>query len=125
LLKKEQLKLEWEKSTEILKKILKKDILYASIPGGFFSQQSLSVLSQNVIRMIFTSEPKSSIKEKSGVKIMGRYVITKNTKNEEVVDLMQPISFIRFRKIAVWKTLYFIKMVMGENYFRLKKIVKI
>lgn len=124
LLKKEQLKFEWEKSMEILKGILKKDILFASIPSGFFSQQSLSVLSQNGVRMIFTSEPNSSIKEKKGVKIMGRYVITKNTKNEELVDLMQPISFIRFRKIAVWKTLSLIKMVMGKNYFRLKKLVK-
>lgn len=124
LLKNEQIKDEWEKSFEILKGILKKDVLYASIPSGFFSKQSLSVLSGKGIKIIFTSEPKSSIHEENGVKIIGRYAITKDTRKEEVISLMKSFSLIKLKKIAFWKILFFTKKIMGEKYFLIRKWIK-
>lgn len=125
LLKKDQLRAEWEQSLEILKGILSKDILYASIPNGFFSDLSLSILSEKGIQFVFTSEPKNLITEENGVKIIGRYVITKNTKKDEVERLMQSFSIIKFKKIILWKVLGIIKRTMGKNYFRVRQLFNI
>jgi len=125
LLKKDQLRAEWEQSLEVLKGILRKDILYASIPGGFFSDLSLTILRERGIQFIFTSEPKNLIREKNGVQIIGRYAITKNTKNDEVEKLMQSFSIMKFKKIIFWKTLEVVKRLLGRDYFRIRQLFNI
>jgi peptidoglycan/xylan/chitin deacetylase (PgdA/CDA1 family) len=125
LLQPEHLKFEWEQSLKILNKILRKDILYASIPGGFFSKSSLSVLSENGIKFIFTSDPKLEIKEAMGVKIIGRFPITKNIGNHQINSLMRPYSFLKIKKIARWNALKFIKKILGRHYFLIKKLYKL
>ncbi len=125
LLREDQIRYEWEKSLKILRDILKKDILYASIPGGFFSKRSLSVLQENGIKIIFTSDPISTINEKNGVKILGRFAITKRTRIEDLPKLMHAFSLLRIRKIAIWKLLALLKKFLGTNYFIVKRWIKI
>lgn len=115
---------EWSFSVEILNKILSAKIKTASIPGGFYSEQSRIALKQNGIEMIFTSFPTNKIIHKSNDQyIIGRFAIKAGTNNDNFVKLIKNYHMIRFCKYIQWMGLALTRLVLGNDYYRIREIL--
>lgn len=116
----DQIKYEWEQSLITLDRILNKKVSYASIPGGFYSNDSLSVLKNIGVKVIFTSKPSSSYALQNGVKVIGRYSVTREMKTEDVLNLMKPYSINKLKQWIKWRILKLAKKILGKFYFKIQ-----
>lgn len=118
-----QIKDEWEQSLNILNEILNKKVLYASVPGGFFSMDTFSILKEKGVKLIFTSTPSSVTKVIDNVSLVGRYAVVSGMKTEEVVRLIKPYSLVRLKMWVKWQVLKFLKKILGKFYFNLQTFI--
>jgi len=115
---------EWETSCLILRDIIGKDIIYASIPGGFYSKKVESLAARSGIQYLFTSEPIKTIKSGNSVHLIGRYAINRSTKNRSVVEL----ASVKSNQHQIFQALYWnlkkiFKLLLGEVYIKIRRII--
>lgn len=118
-----ELESEWVESVKILEGILMKSIKHASIPGGFYSNDSLVALKNIGIKVIFTSKPSTSYAIQNGIKVFGRHPITSEMKTKDVMNLLKPYSIIRIKQLTKWRILQFAKRYLGRLYFTIQNII--
>jgi peptidoglycan/xylan/chitin deacetylase (PgdA/CDA1 family) len=123
LLDLDEIKYEWCHSLNILKGIISKSVQYASIPNGFFSKDSLLILRECGVKIIFSSEPKSSYKDHNGLKLIGRYTVTREMKTKDVLKLLKPYSFIKMKQFIKWRILKLVKIILGKFYFNIRTLI--
>lgn len=115
---------EWTKSVETLNKIISAKVKVASIPGGFYSEQSRIALKKNGIELIFNSIPTKKINHNSDNQyIIGRFTIKKRTTIEAVLQLMNNNSVSQFYQFAKWWGLALIRSALGNNYYRIREVM--
>jgi peptidoglycan/xylan/chitin deacetylase (PgdA/CDA1 family) len=115
---------EWSKSVEILNRIISDKVKTASIPGGFYSEQSRLALKNNGIESIFTSVPTTKIKYHSdGQYIIGRFTIKNSTKSGTVLKFVNNNSVNQIYELIKWRGLAMIRSVLGNNYYRIREIL--
>lgn len=115
---------EWSHSVKILNNIISGKVKTASIPGGFYSEESRIALSRNGIEMIFTSIPTKSIKRKADNQfIVGRFTIKKGTKDEALLQLLKNNSLIQIYEFGKWRGLALIRSLLGNNYYRIREVL--
>lgn len=113
---------EWKESCGLLKAIVGDEIKIASIPNGYESK-CLFLLAKNAgVDILYTSAPTTSVKNRYGVKALGRYVVHNRMTNDEVLSI---IADKRKRKFmyARWRLLSLAKAILGSQYYILKKII--
>jgi peptidoglycan/xylan/chitin deacetylase (PgdA/CDA1 family) len=121
---------EWNISRKILENILKVKIEYASIPGGFISNNVLESAGQSGFKYIFTSEPLKGVKRNDYSAVYGRYTITSLTSISDLQDILNSrLSITQFKQLINWNFKKILKRILGDKYliFRkhiLKKIKK-
>lgn len=119
-----QIELEWSNSICILNEIISSKIKMASIPGGFYSEQSRIALKKNGVNMIFTSIPvKKIIYNADEQYIIGRFTIKKGTKNKVVIELLKKDSLRQIRELIMWRSLSFIRFVLGPYYYQIRELL--
>lgn len=119
-----EIETEWTNSVEILNKIISGKIDVASIPGGFYSEQSRIALKKNGIEFIFTSIPTRKINYNFNKQyIIGRFAIKKGTTNEAVLQLMNNNSLSQIYQFAKWRGLALIRAALGNNYYLIRDVL--
>lgn len=118
-----QIKYEWEQSIMILHNILNKNILYASVPNGYYSRDSLLILSENGVKVIFTSKPSTNYTIENGVKVIGRFPVTSGVKTKEILQFLTPYSIQRLKLLMKWHLLNIAKKILGKSYSKFQNLI--
>jgi peptidoglycan/xylan/chitin deacetylase (PgdA/CDA1 family) len=115
---------EWEKSCSILRDILGKETVCASVPGGYFSNRVKELASRAGIQFLFTSEPNKVIQKDGDIHLVGRYAVTNATDNALVVNLASStINRHQVFQTAFWNFKKTLKWMLGDTYIRIRKFL--
>lgn len=118
----EEIKQEWQISSQVLKDILGEGEYTASIPNGYTSKEILDAAVQYGFKTIYTSQPTTRTKTYKNSKLIGRYVVLDGMTTEDVVRIVTSRSC--HLKLAVkWHLLNLVKRVLGSSYESFKAIV--
>ena len=98
---------EWKISKKILEKILNKNIISASIPGGEMNEDSKRSASKAGIKYLFTSEPFLKPKKLDSMLYFGRVCPKKGTNLKYVRSLSNHRGF--FKEMLIRKIKNFVK----------------
>ena len=118
------LKKEWNEATTFIQNLLGKGIVEASIPGGYYSIESVNILRELGYKTIYTSKPTNLIKFYQGVEITGRYTIRNNQPIEQYLSYIDKVSFLGIKMLLRWQSLEIIKKLFGSYFDVIRKILK-
>ena len=113
---------EWVYSINKLEKILGHKIEYASIPNGYSSLAVINRAKEAGIKYLYTSSPIDSIRDKGGMKLIGRYVVHNKMLLNDVVAIVDS-SLCRRVKYFKWISLEIVKKMLGNRYDNLKSLI--
>lgn len=111
---------EWKVSKSILEDIVGHSVSAASIPGGDISDMVIDCMVDAGYTEIYTSEPTTVVKKYKGVHIIGRYGITQSMSSQKLFTLIHNQHF-RNKLLLKYKILTFAKVVLGDNYNKIKQ----
>ncbi len=118
-----QLDREWRESVAKLADILGAPVTVASVPGGFYSHAVGAAAAGAGIRVLFTSEPVSSISRLGATSVMGRYSVQQGTSTETAAALAAGDLWPRLRLSAYWNLKKVLKRVGGNAWLEFRKAV--
>jgi hypothetical protein len=93
---------EWTKSIKILSEILGEQIDTASVAGGYYSNPVGETAAAAGIRVLFNSEPTTTVHTVAGCLVVGRYNIFRGTRAGVSGDLVRIHSVARLRQWIYW-----------------------
>ncbi|MCR4826977.1 MAG: polysaccharide deacetylase family protein [Bacteroidales bacterium] len=111
----EEIKREWQQSSQVLKDILGEGEYVASIPNGYTSEEILDAAIQNGFNTIYTSQPTTNIKTYKNSSLIGRYVVLDGMSTEDVLKLVSSKS-CHLKMAVKWHLLNIVKGVLGTSY---------
>ena len=112
---------EWRESCAVLQDILGHEVKCASIPNGYGSKSIYRSVRKAGFTELYTSVPTTKTTQKGGLTTIGRYVVHRDMKTEDVVLLATDVA--RQRKMyRRWQVLEQAKKVLGGNYDRVKAL---
>lgn len=111
----EEIELEWQLSSQVLKDILGEGDFTASIPNGYTSKEILDAALQFGFKTIFTSQPTTKTKTYKDSTLIGRYVVLNGMTTEDVVKIVTSRS-CHLKMAAKWHLLNLVKKVLGSSY---------
>lgn len=118
----EEIKQEWQLSSQVLKGILREGEYTASIPNGYTSKEILDAAIQFGFKTIYTSQPTTKTKTyKDGI-LMGRYVVLDGMTAEDVLRIVTSKSY-HLKMTLKWHLLNWVKLVLGSSYESFKAII--
>lgn len=112
---------EWRESVGILSDLLGERVTCASIPGGQYSKHVAEIASASGIDALFTSEPKSSISDIGGCRVIGRYSIQRWTPPAIAAAIASGRLLPRYRQLFWWDFKKIVKKLGGNHYLRLRQ----
>jgi peptidoglycan/xylan/chitin deacetylase (PgdA/CDA1 family) len=118
-----QLEREWKQSVEVLSGILGQPVTTASIPGGSYSRQVAETAAEAGIRLLFTSEPTSSVESIGPCRLLGRYSVQQGTLAEEAAALGSGDLGPCLRQFLWWNLKKVVKRTGGVRWLRFRKAV--
>jgi peptidoglycan/xylan/chitin deacetylase (PgdA/CDA1 family) len=110
---------EWSRSRQILEDILSETVDVASVPGGYYSPAVAQAAAEAGIRVLFTSEPVTSVDLRDGCAIVGRFTIRRGDHHDAARRLVTPAPWARSLAWASWNAKGLLKPVLGQSYSRL------
>lgn len=118
------LKKEWIEAADFLQNLLGKDVSEASIPGGYYSIESVNILRELGYKTIYTSKPTNRIKFYKEVEIIGRYTVRNNQPIEQFLSYIDKVSSLKIKMLLRWQSLEIIKKLFGTYFDVIRKIIK-
>lgn len=116
----EQLLDEWSRSVGILSDIVGEPVTSGSVPGGFYSAAVARAAAQSGIRILFNSEPTTSITSVDGMEVIGRYNIYRGMSADDAAQLVKsPLR--RWRQSAFWNLKKVAKVIARPLYKSARK----
>jgi peptidoglycan/xylan/chitin deacetylase (PgdA/CDA1 family) len=115
----EQMRLEWIRSREVLEDVLGHSVTVASLPGGYFSTDVAREAANAGVQLLFTSEPATTLRCVDGCVVAGRFTIRAGSRPDLAGAFVSPDSWARFSAWASWTAKGFLKPVLGSLYPRL------
>jgi peptidoglycan/xylan/chitin deacetylase (PgdA/CDA1 family) len=112
----EQLADEWTLSVKLLSEILGEPVDTASVPGGYYSDRVAKSAAAAGIRVLFNSEPTTSITSVNGCLVVGRYNIFRGTPPSVSGALVSPNSNARSKQWLYWTAKKVLKKTAGRPY---------
>jgi len=112
---------EWRDSCSRLADILGAPVLTASVPGGFYSRDVALAAGEAGIRVLFTSEPTNRVAAVGSVALIGRFSVTRRTRDAEIVSLANARSGALLGQQLTWAAKKLVKSVGGNAWIRLRK----
>jgi peptidoglycan/xylan/chitin deacetylase (PgdA/CDA1 family) len=112
----EQLADEWSRSTKALTDILCEPVDTASVPGGYYSERVAETAAAAGIRILFNSEPTTTIRSVRGCLVVGRYNIFRGMPPAVSGDLVSMRSSARSRQWLYWNFKKILKKSAGRPY---------
>ena len=110
-----ELRNEWVESCKILSEIIGQPVTTASVPGGFYSLDVARAASKAGIKVLFNSEPTTTMFDVEGMLVLGRYNIYRGMSSGDAALLVSsPVR--RWRQTAFWNMKKVAKVVAGPIY---------
>jgi peptidoglycan/xylan/chitin deacetylase (PgdA/CDA1 family) len=109
---------EWKRSRNVLEDILGRPVDVASVPGGFFSRTVAAAAHEAGIRVLFTSEPVTSISMLDDCLILGRFTIRRGDPGDTAQRLVASRGWARSRAWFEWNAKGLVKPLLGDWYVR-------
>lgn len=118
----EVLKNEWNHSIKCLNDILNKGIIFASIPGGSYSDKVFDVLFDLGVTNVYTSKPATNSYKYKNSNIYGRFDVNSTT---SLASVNKIVTSSRFRRKLIVKNqlMNVIKVLLGNSYFKIRKMI--
>ena len=117
----EQLVSEWARSCAILRDIVGEPATVASVPGGSYSRRVAEAAALAGIRVLFTSEPTTRIRQVNHCWVVGRYTIYAGTTAPSVTALVSRQPWRRLSQMLAWNVKKLAKAVGGRGYLALRQ----
>lgn len=118
-MKEEDLIYEWKISGDILREIIGKKVVTASIPNGFCSNKVLSAMVKTGFSSIYTSKPTVKIHHYESSVIIGRYAITSDMSVDYVLSILSSKKH-RFLINLRFQCLGIAKQMLGSAYVKIR-----
>jgi peptidoglycan/xylan/chitin deacetylase (PgdA/CDA1 family) len=112
----EELADEWNKSIKMLSDILGEQIDTASVPGGYYSARVGEIAAAAGIRVLFNSEPTTTVHTVLGCMVVGRFNIFRGMPPGISGELVSVHSGARARQWLYWNFKKLAKMTAGQPY---------
>lgn len=111
---------EWSRSRDVLEQITGMPVLSASVPGGFYSRRVAQAAVEGGYKVLFNSEPTTSIADLNGCKIVGRFNVYRGMPAIDAASLVSsPLR--RWRQAAFWNAKKVAKTIAGPAYKSIRK----
>jgi peptidoglycan/xylan/chitin deacetylase (PgdA/CDA1 family) len=117
----EQLLDEWQRSRDVLGKVLGEPPITASIPGGYYSHAVARAAARAGYRVLFTSEPTTRPWTVEGCLVLGRYTVYRGQSPARAAALAQGKLFPRLQQALMWKLKKMAKALGGGLYLSVRK----
>ena len=118
----DELDVEWEVSVLKLSEIVGDKICIASIPNGDSSKLVLDSAAASGINRLYTSVPTERVSSYKNINLVGRYVVHRDTKLQDVLKVVTSHGFRRklfFRR----QCLVFLHKLLGRHYNTIKSLI--
>lgn len=112
---------EWKQSVDCLRQWLGRDVVVASVPGGFYSQAVARSAAAAGIRFLFTSEPTTATQLLDGCLILGRYTLWRGMSPLQALSLAQGTDALRQRQWLSWNVKKPLKRVLRPLYHLVRR----
>ncbi len=117
----EALATEWSESRAALRDTIGRDILSASVPGGFTSMRVEQTAAAAGYSRLYTSEPTRRTRRRGSMEIYGRFSITRATSSQTISVLASGAAWPWLYQSSVWTTKKAIKAIGGRHWLALRK----
>jgi peptidoglycan/xylan/chitin deacetylase (PgdA/CDA1 family) len=107
---------EWRDSRARLEDLLGAAVTAASVPGGYYSRTVASAAAESGIRVLFTSEPRRSVTTVAGIAVLGRFSVTRRTRDGDIVSLTSGHQGAALRQRLAWGTKKVAKRLGGAAW---------
>jgi peptidoglycan/xylan/chitin deacetylase (PgdA/CDA1 family) len=107
---------EWQESVDVLAHVLGKDVLTASVPGGYYRRNVAVAAAQAGVKALFTSEPVRSAHVVDGCLVLGRYSIRQGASAEEAARAANGAAASWVPAYAGWNARKLAKRLAGKRY---------
>ena len=112
---------EWRESCRLLGDIIGKEVVTASVPGGYYSRQVRDAALEAGIRLLFTSEPTSRAVRHRQLLVCGRYSVTRATSAQQAAALAGGAAAATGRQWLSWNLKKVLKKAGGNSWLKLRK----
>jgi len=119
----DRMRQEWTRSRQVLEDVLGHEVVVASVPGGYYSRTVARTARDAGLRMLFTSEPITAIRDEQGCRVIGRFTIRRGDAPDTARRLVRPAPWTRWNAWANWNAKGLIKPLLGPAYMRVADIV--
>jgi peptidoglycan/xylan/chitin deacetylase (PgdA/CDA1 family) len=120
-LAREAMRREWCDSRARLEDLLSARVLVASVPGGYYSQTVATAAAEAGIRVLFTSEPRRSVRVVDGIAVVGRFSVTRRTPDGDILSLASGRRGVALRQRVAWDAKKVVKRVGGEAWLAARR----
>ena len=119
-----QIEYEWKESIAKLNDIIGKQVLSASVPGGYYSKDVGKIAAECGIKYLFNSEPVRKSYYIDGCLIIGRFNILNHMPASVSGRLASnKLSQTQLNQLIFWKIKSLIKKVGGNKYLKLREFI--
>jgi peptidoglycan/xylan/chitin deacetylase (PgdA/CDA1 family) len=112
---------EWRRSREVLSELLGEEVTAGSVPGGFYSRSVARAAAEAGLKVLFTSEPTTRVREVDGCQVVGRYSIYRGTTGARAAALASGRLLPRLGQALSWNLRKLAKAAGGRLYLRLRE----
>ena len=109
---------EWRDSRRRLEDLLGHPVQVASVPGGYFSAMVARAAREAGLTELFTSEPVTTIEQRDGLTVIGRFTIRFGDAPHAAMRLLAPEPWARSVAWASWNAKGLVKPLLGPTYSR-------
>lgn len=113
---------EWEKSIEILSKIIDGPIREISIPNGYFIEHDICFYRSLGVSNIYTSTLDKP-KQIDGINVLGRFAITSKTSVNTIIKFIKSRTLVKILAIKL-QLLELMKKMLGNSYITIKRTMR-
>lgn len=118
-----ELREEWSRSRAALEDMLGTEVVTASVPTGAFEQRVAEAAAAAGLRVLFTSEPTTRVREVDGVTVLGRFAVHAATSDARVAALGRGARGALAAEAAGWRLRRGARRALGPVYGRLRESV--
>lgn len=112
---------EWSESLDCLSQILGVRVVTASVPGGMYSKRVRTEAISAGVKLLFTSEPRSSLQHDGGMAICGRYAIFRRSPTKDIVSIASGDAAYLAKSRLIWDSKKIAKRVLGPSYLAIRR----
>jgi peptidoglycan/xylan/chitin deacetylase (PgdA/CDA1 family) len=109
---------EWAQSRQVLEDILGRAVEVGSVPGGYYSRAVALAARDAGLRLLFTSDPATGVRDVDGILVAGRFTLRSGHPADMAARLVARAPWTRYAEWARWHAKGVAKPVLGPSYSR-------